>query len=157
MYRNILALLLLLYGVFGQGMFDILDKPTPKPEPEPKPAVKILDIDKPQESVINEVKGFSDLITDPNDRARIAIFNHEFASRVNRYNTDVQKVNDVYALAGKIFFKKTLVDKYDGLAEDIESLLKKILTDENHVVTNEEKTKLSEYFMAVAWVLIQKG
>lgn len=155
MYRNILAILLLMYAVFGQGVFDILDNPTP--QPEPNPAAKILDIDKPPQNFINAVQAFSDIVKDPNDRAKLAIFNHEFAKRVIKYNTSVQQVNDVYVLAGKIFFKKSLVDKYDGLAENIKDLLKNILTEENHVVTTEEKEKLNEYFMAVAWILIQKG
>ena len=154
MYKNILAILLLLYSVFGEGLFDKLDKPEPKPEPNP--AAKILNIDKPTQGVIDEVKSFSDLITDPSDRAKLAIFNNEFATRVAQYNTSVQQVNDVYVLAGKIFFKKSLVDKYDGLAESIKDLLVSILTEENHVVTTEEKTKLNEYFMGIAWVLIQK-
>ena len=65
---------------------------------------------------------FSDLITDPSDRAKLAIFNYEFAERVLDYNTTSQQVNDVYTLAGKIFFEDTLVDKYDGLAEEIVKL-----------------------------------
>ena len=155
MYKNILAILLLLYAVFGEGLFDKLDKPEPKPEPSP--AAKILNIEEPSKEVVNEVRIFSDLITDPNDRAKIAIFNHEFASRINDYNADVQQVNDVYSLAGKIFFKKSLVDKYDGLAERIKDLLVKILSDENHTITTEEKQSLNEYFMGIAWILIQKG
>lgn len=155
MYKNILAILLLLYAVFGEGLFDKLDKPEPKPEPNP--AAKILNIDKPSQDVIKVVQVFSNIVKDPNDRAKLAIFNHEFATRVIQYNTSVQQVNDVYVLAGKIFFKKSLVDKYDGLAENIKDLLASILTEENHVVTTEEKQKLNEYFMAVAWVLIQKG
>ena len=155
MYKNILAILLLLYAVFGEGLFDKLDKPEPKPEPNP--AAKILNIDKPSQDVIKVVQVFSNIVKDPNDRAKLAIFNHEFATRVIEYNTSVQQVNDVYVLAGKIFFKKSLVDKYDGLAENIKDLLASILTEENHVVTTEEKQKLNEYFMAVAWVLIQKG
>lgn len=155
MYKNILAILLLLYAVFGEGLFDKLDKPEPKPEPSP--AAKILNIEEPSKEVVNEVRIFSDLITDPNDRAKIAIFNHEFASRINDYNADVQQVNDVYSLAGKIFFKKSLVDKYDGLAEHIKDLLVKILSDENHTITTEEKQSLNEYFMGIAWILIQKG
>lgn len=155
MYKNIVAILLLMYAVFGEGLLDKLDYPTPTPIPSP--TSKILNINKPDERVIDEVKNFSDLITDPSDRSKIAIFNYEFASRVIGYETDVQKVNDVYALAGKIFFHKSLVDKYDNLAEKIEELLQKILTDDNHVVTQEEKRKLNEYFMAIAWILIQKG
>ena len=146
---------MLLYAVFGEGLFDKLDNPEPKPEPSP--AAKILNIEEPSKEVINEVRIFSDLITDPNDRAKIAIFNHEFASRISDYNADVQQVNDVYSLAGKIFFKKSLVDKYDGLAERIKDLLVKILSDENHTITTEEKQSLNEYFMGIAWILIQKG
>ena len=154
MYKNILAIMLLLYAVFGEGLFDIVDKPNPKPEPNP--ASEILDIDKPSDKVIEDVYVFSDLITDPSDRAKIAIFNHEFAQRVLTYNTDVQQVNDVYSLAGKLFFKQTLVDKYEGLSENIKRILQEILTEENHIVTTEEKQFLNEYFMAIAWVLIQK-
>lgn len=155
MNKNLVAILLLMYSVFGSGIFDLLDKPLVNPEPEP--IVEILNIDIPSDKVINRVKEFSDLITDPTDRAKIAIFNHEFALRVVDYNTTAQQVNDVYSLAGKLFFQKTLVDKYDGLAEKIVALLEEILSDENHTVSTEEKIKLNEYFMGVAWVLIQKG
>jgi len=154
MYKNILAIILLLYAVFGEGLFDVID--TPSPTPEPNPASEILDIDKPSDKVIKDVSVFSDLITDPSDRAKIAIFNHEFAQRISTYNTDVQQVNDVYSLAGKLFFKQTLVDKYEGLSENIQRILEKILTDENHAVTQEEKQSLNEYFIGIAWVLIQK-
>jgi hypothetical protein len=154
MYKNILAIILLLYSVFGEGLFDIVDKPNPTPEPNP--ASEILDIDKPSDNVIQDVSIFSDLITDPSDRAKIAIFNHEFAQRVLKYNTDVQQVNDVYSLAGKLFFKQSLVDKYEGLSENIKRVLQQILTEENHTVTTEEKQSLKEYFMGIAWVLIQK-
>ena len=144
---------MLVYSVFGGGLFDLLDKPEPKPEP----VVEILNIDRPSDEVINRVKEFSDLITDPNDRAKIAIFNHEFATRVMDYSTTSQQINDVYALAGKLFFKQTLVDKYDGLAEKIVDLLEEILSDENHAVSMGEKKKLNEYFMGVAWVLTHRG
>lgn len=153
MNKNVLAILLLIYSVFGGGLFDLLDKPSPKPEP----IVQILNIDQPSEIILNRVKEFSDLITDPTDRSKIAIFNYEFAERIIGYETTSQQVNDVYALAGKIFFQKTLVDKYDGLAEKIVALLEEIMTDENHAVSLEEKNKMNEYFMGIAWVLIQKG
>lgn len=155
MYKNILAIVLLIYGVFGTGWLDTLDNPSPQPEP-PAPT-KILEIETPSDNVKNRVKVISDLITDPSDRAKIAIFNYEFADRVIKYDASTQNVNDIYTLAGKLFFKKTLVDKYDGLAEEIVSLLEECMTDENHVLTVEEKAKLNEYFMGVAWVLIQKG
>lgn len=152
MKKNFIAIVLLLYVVFGGGTLDLLDKPTPKPEPE----AKILNIDKPSDDVIDRVKIFSSLITDPSDRAKIAIFNYQFAERVLGYETTNQQVNDVYSLAGKTFFKQDLVDKYDGLAEKIVELLEEILSEDNAVVSQEQKQKLNEYFMGVSWVLIQK-
>ncbi len=145
--------MLLLYAVFGSGLLDLLDRPMPKPEP--KPPEKILNIDTPTETVKNRVKVFSDIVTDPTDKAKLAIFNYEFAKRVEGYETTSQQVNDVYALAGKTFFKGSLVDKYDGLAEEIVKLLEEIIGTENHNLTLAEKQQLSEYFLGVSWVLIQ--
>ena len=154
--KNFLIILLLVYGVFGGGLLDLLDNPTPTPVPEPKPA-KILNINKPSDKVIARVQGICDSITDPSDRAKLAIFNYEFAKRVTSYEADTQQVNDVYSLAGKMFFKKSLVDKYSGLAENLTDLMKEILGDVNHDLTQDEKNKLSEYFLGIAWVLIQGG
>ena len=97
------------------------------------------------------------MVSDPSDRAKLAIFNYDFAQRVLSYEADSQQVNDIYTLAGKTFFKNTLVDKYTGLSEEIVALLIECMGEENHVLTQEEKNKLHEYFMGVAWVLIQKG
>ncbi len=155
MFKNILIILLLVYGVFGAGLLDLLDSPSPSPDPQP-PA-KILNIDKPTEDVLNRVSLFSDIITDPSDRAKLAIFNYEFANRVLAYDATSQQTNDVYTLAGKKFFKDSLVDKYDGLAENIVDLLEEILGQENHTIDTKEKEQLHKYFLAVAWTLIQKG
>lgn len=155
MFKSILIILLLVYSVFGKGWLDLLDKPNPTPDP--KPPAKILNIDKPSEDIINRVKLFSGLITDPSDRAKLAIFNYEFANRVLAYDATSQQTNDVYTLAGKTFFKSSLVDKYDGLAENIVDLLEEILGEENHTLNTKEKEELHRYFLAIAWVLIQKG
>ena len=73
------------------------------------------------------------------------------------YETNSQQINDVYSLAGKLFFKETLVDKYDSLAENIISLLEEIIGKEDHILSEEEKQSISKYFKGVAWVLIHKG
>jgi len=143
---------MLLFGVFGVG-FDLSDI-FPVPEP---PSAKILNIETPSDTVLDRVEIFSTIVDSPDDRAKLAIFNYEFARRVTGYNTTSQQVNDVYSLAGKIFFKRDLVDKYDGLAEEIIKLLEEIIQTDNHVLSNEEKQKLSDSFMGIAWVLINKG
>lgn len=149
-----IALLLIAYGAFGGGLLDLLDKPNPKPNPEPQ--VSILNIDKPTEDIINRVKTFSDLITDPTDRAKIAIFNYEFANQLISYETDLQQLNDVYVLAGKKFFQNSMVGKYKALPDMITSLIQEVTGEENHVLSEQEKQKLNQYFLGVAWVLIQK-
>ena len=155
MYRPILAIVLLVYALFGTGWLDLLD--TPFPNPEPEPVSKILDIEVPSEEVKQAVESLEGMVSDPSDRAKLAIFNYDFAQRVLSYEADSQQVNDIYTLAGKTFFKNTLVDKYTGLSEEIVALLVECMGEENHVLTQEEKNKLHEYFMGVAWVLIQKG
>jgi hypothetical protein len=152
--RNALIIIFLVYGLFGAGFLDLLDKPEPEPAPPP---TKILNINTPTSEIANRVQIFSNLITDPTDRAKLAIFNYEFANRVGSYSASSQEVNDVYTIAGKTFFNNTLVDKYNGLSESLTDLLKEIIGDENHELTQNEKNKLSEYFLGIAWVLIQKG
>jgi hypothetical protein len=155
MYKNVIALVLILYALFGGGLSDVLKNIIPKPSPEPKP-VAILNIDRPTDSIIDRVQVFSNLITDPTDRAKIAIFNNDFANRIKTWKTNNQQVNDVYTLAGKIFFQDSLVNKYSGLSTNITDLLKELLTDDNHILTEEEKNTVSAYFDGVAWVLIQR-
>ena len=154
MVKNAIAVLLILYGIFGNSLF-IQDSVAPKPRPEPAP-VSIINVEKPNDAVLGKVKKFSDLITDPTDRAKLAIFNYEFANRVIKYNTDLQKLNDVYVLAAKTFFKDSLKDKYDALPEMIISLIQDTTTDENHVLTPNELKSINENFSGVAWILIQK-
>jgi hypothetical protein len=152
---SIISLSLILYAIFGGGLLDILDTPTPKPAPAPE--VSILNIDKPSAEILDRVKVFSELISDPTDRAKIAIFNYEFANSLVNYDTDIQKLNDVYVLAGKKFFKNSIVGKYKSLPEVITTLIKDITGEENHTLSTEEKAKLNQYFLGVAWVLIQKA
>lgn len=152
MYKKILSVVLLVYATVGTGWLDLLDFPSPKP-----PAAEILTIDKPDQDVIDRVSIFSDIVTDPDDRAKLAIFNHEFAKRVTEYDATSQDVNDVYSIAGKMFFEKSLVDKYDGLSEEIVKLMEEIIGETNHSLDQVEKDQLNEYFIGISWVLIQKG
>lgn len=151
-FKNVLAVLLLVFGVFGSGIFDVADL-----FPKPEPVATILNISEPKPEVLERVKIFSDTVTDPDDRAKLAIFNYEFASRIMGWECNNQQVNDVYSMAGKIFFESTLANKYENLADELKTLFVEITSDEFHVLSVEEKQKLSEYFMGIAWVLTQKG
>lgn len=153
MIKKIIAILLLVFAIFGKGALDLLDITPPAPEPKP---TEILNIDKPSQEVIDRVKQFSDIITDPTDRAKIAIFNYQFAQNILSYEANVQQVNDVYVLAGKNFFQNSIANKYEPLDQMIIKLLEDIIGSENHALTESEKLSLHKYFNAIAWVLIQK-
>lgn len=152
MFKNIIAIALIAFGIFGFSFLDILDVPTPKPTPY----VSILTIETPSEEVKNYVQKFSNLITDPTDKAKLAIFNYQFATNIKNYDATVQQVNDIYTLAGKQFFKDTLVGKYKNLSQMIVETIQSIASDDNHTLTNDEKNKISEYFMGISWSLIQR-
>jgi hypothetical protein len=118
--------------------------------------VAILNIEKPSEEILTMVLPVSKLVTDPTDRAKLAIFNQEFSTRIVQYDTDNQKVNDLYVLAASKFFKGSLKDKYDGLDNGFITLLKDVVTEENHILSQEEKNELGKVFSGLAWSLIQK-
>ena len=151
MTKNAIAILLIIYGIFGNSLFNL-----PKPPPPEPPAVAILNVEKPSENILNKVQKFSDIITDPTDRAKLAIFNYQFAKNVLGYETNLQQVNDVYTLAGKSFFQESLKGKYKELPTMIIDLIKDTTSEENHILTQDEKNNISADFMGVAWVLIQK-
>jgi hypothetical protein len=123
---------------------------------QPNPILLDIKIDQPLDATIEIVKPISVEITDPTDRAKLAIFNQEFANRVKSYDTDVQQLNDVYVLSASKFFKDSLVNKYENLDTNVVSLIEKVTTSENHSLTQDEKNKVSEYFMGLAWSLIQR-
>jgi len=149
MKNQLLAIALILYSDFGVGAFDILDI-----KPDVTPEVKIIDIEEPSESIAKKSKEIAALVKDQNDKIQLGIFNNEFANRINRYDLDTQKINDIYSLAGKLFFKDAMVGKYKGLAESIKSLFIEILGEENHKITKEEQEKTKENFHGVAWALL---
>jgi hypothetical protein len=113
-----------------------------------------LNIEKPSVQVLELIKPISSLITDPTDRAKLAIFNQEFSKRIINYNADIQQINDVYVLAASEFFKDTLKDKYAELDVKLVSLISSVTSEDNHKLSQEELTKLSDYFNGLSWSLI---
>lgn len=150
--KNVIALILVGIGLWMQFGYLV-----PMPNIKPKPDVAILNIDKPNEYILNLVQPVSDLVTDPTDRAKLAIYSQEFANRIKKYDIELQQINDVLALAAKEFFQDSMNDKYVGLDDGIIKLITTSAgTDDNHKLTDDEKLKLSETFMGFAWTLIQR-
>lgn len=118
--------------------------------------IVVLDIKEPSKEILELVAPIAKSITDPTDRAKLAVFNQEFASRIRKYNSDNQQTNDVYVLAASYFFKDSLKDKYDNLDTNIIELLKSSIGEDNHILTDLEKEDIANKFLGLAWSLIQK-
>lgn len=115
----------------------------------------ILELNKPSESVLCIVDPIAKLVTDNTDRAKLAVFNQEFAKRVISYQADSQQVNDVYVASAICFFQDTIDDKYEGLSDGLINLLKLVTLGENVRLTDVKKSELSEYFLGLSWALTQ--
>jgi hypothetical protein len=147
--RNLIALILVIIALYkpALNLIPVI----------PKPDVAILNIDRPSDDIIEFVKPISLLITDPTDRAKMAIYSQEFANRAKTYDAQLQQVNDVLALSASGFFEGTMNDKYKDLDVAIVELITSAVGgDENHKLTDDEKSKISDRFMGLAWSLIQK-
>jgi hypothetical protein len=149
-HKNTIAIFLILFGI-SAGILKITQKNDPVDN-----NIAILNIEKPSEDIIKLVLPISQKISDPTDRAKLAIFNQEFSSRIESYELDNQKLNDLYVLAADKFFKGSMQDKYEALDDNLKNLFISIITEDNHQITNEEKTNLKNTFSGLAWTLIQK-
>ena len=149
MFKNTIAILLIIAGLFSEpivkysGEMNFSSKQS-----------KILEFKKPDAVDIASSKTINDIVTEENDRIKLAIFNYYFATNIISYDTTVQKANDVYTLAAKNFFGTDLAGKYEGLSEMIISLIREITTDDDHMLTQQEKQDLHDKFSAVAWNLL---
>lgn len=144
--KNIIAI-----SLIGVGSFGVIQKRININVP-----TITIDIEKPSENILQKVEPISDLISDKKDRINIAIFNKEFSERIKKYHTDVQQVNDVYTLAGQEYFSDSLKGKYANLGKKIANLISNITTEDNHILSNEEKQELSDTFSGLSWALIKK-
>lgn len=116
---------------------------------------KVLQLTKPSDMILSVVNPVSKLVSDKHDRAKLAIFNQEFAKRVVTYETDTQQLNDLYVESASCFFNDTLNDKYDGLSDGLTKLLKMVTTEDNSILTDPQKLQLSELLLGLSWTLTQ--
>jgi hypothetical protein len=152
MLRIIVAILLLWFVFFGS-----IPKIDLTPVPDKLDEVgSIIDLQAPSEDTIKKAKPVADLITDIEDRAKLALFNYEFAQRVVKYDTDAQKLNDLYVKAANNFFEQSLNGKYDNLAEEIEKLFEIVTSEDNHNLDENEKKSIKELFLGLSWLLLKK-
>jgi len=145
--KNLIALILIGIALY-EPIINIV--------PNVKPDVAILNIDRPTDATIELVKPIANIVTDPNDCAKLAIYSQEFANRIKKYDIELQQLNDILSLSAKEFFQGSMNDKYKDLDTKIVELITSVVGEDNHQLTTEEKDKLSERFLGLAWALIQR-
>lgn len=149
MLKNIFAILLITYGVFGNSIFDMLDTPTPAPE------VPSISITEPQQSVKLVTDPIADTITDQEDQLEVALYFLELSSRIEGYETiSLQQLNDLIVHSAGIVFNGRLQGKYDGFDEGLTSAILSSTGNTEHTLSAEEKSTLSNLFSGIAWSLV---
>lgn len=145
--RLVLGLCLVLVGLFWNNIVNFI------PKIDNKTPRQLVQINKPSDEVFNTVKPVANLITDPSDKIKLCLFNNIFSKRVTSYSADAQQVNDVYVQAAKNLFGDSLKGKYQGFSYSLDKLFGSIFGIENHIVTDKEKSVLSETFSGLAYCL----
>lgn len=145
---NVVGIILIVVALFSS-----LDQ-LPIPIPQPKPSIN-LDVNKPTQDILDKVSTVNALINNQEDRIKFAVFNYCFSKRVDQYDTDTQKLGDIYVRAAELYFNGTMKDKYKDLNVHMEKLFVDILGEKNHNLSPDEKLQLKNTFGGLAWSLIQ--
>jgi hypothetical protein len=109
----------------------------------------------PTEASIALAKTASDLVTDKEDRATLAIFNLEFAKRVVVYADviNTQQLQDIYVASASSIYGKSISSKYQSLGSELIKLMKSVIGEEEHTLTSEDAKSLSDIFRALSFNL----
>lgn len=117
---------------------------------------KVISVEpKPDQVDITDTKPISDLITDKNDKARLAVFNYEFCNRLLTYKVTGQQLIDIYVNAGKMVFKDEFRDKYPTFGASLTKLFFDIIGEEDHMLTRDELYSIQKKFAGLSWNLSQ--
>lgn len=143
---NIIGIILILIAIAPNKIPNII--------PSPKPSIN-LDINKPTDDILQIVKPIDMLVTNYEDRTKLAVFNYVFSKRINKYDITSQKLQDLYVLAAQNYLKDSIKDKYDNLDNLIKDLFIKSIGDSDHVLTKDEKIYTENLFGGLSWSLIK--
>jgi hypothetical protein len=126
----------------------------PNIKPNPTPQIN-LDIEKPTNEILSLVSPINLLVTNNEDRAKFAVLNYCFSKRVNNYETTSQKMQDIYVLAAQYYLKDSMDNKYKDLDKKMVDLFVKLVGDDDHILTVDEKINVQNTFGGLAWSLIK--
>ena len=140
--RIVLGLSLVFVGFFWNSIQERI--------PDFVPNKVTINIEEPTEDIKLKTD-FASIVTDSEDKIKLTCFNKVFSDRCIDYKATNQDVNDVYGLAAKNFFGESLSSKYYGYGDNLVKTMKDVIGDEVHQLTDEEKNRLSEAFIGLAW------
>jgi type I restriction-modification system DNA methylase subunit len=119
---------------------------------------KILDLKKPTDKLLQELKDVKSIVSGPDevfDREIIAIFNNEMGKRLPSYeNVNSISFENFYIDSAKLTFNNRLSNKYKSLGDKMHDIILSTLGENEAIITKEEQLALSEKMRAIAWILL---
>jgi len=119
---------------------------------------KILDLKKPTDKLIEELKDVKTIVSGPDevfDRELIAIFNNEMGKRLPAYeNVSSIAFENFYIESAKLTFNNRISNKYKPLGDKMYKIILSTLGENEAIITKEEQVALSDKMRAIAWILL---
>jgi len=119
---------------------------------------KILDLKKPTDKLIEELKDVKTIVSGPDevfDRELIAIFNNEMGKRLPAYeNVSSIAFENFYIESAKLTFNNRISNKYKPLGDKMYKIILSTLGENEAIITKEEQAALSDKMRAIAWILL---
>jgi hypothetical protein len=119
---------------------------------------KILDLKKPTDKLIEELKDVKTIVSGPDevfDRELIAIFNNEMGKRLPAYeNVSSIAFENFYIESAKLTFNNRISNKYKPLGDRMYKIILSTLGENEAIITKEEQVALSDKMRAIAWILL---
>jgi hypothetical protein len=119
---------------------------------------KILDLKKPTDKLIEELKDVNTIVSGPDevfDRELIAIFNNEMGKRLPAYeNVSSIAFENFYIESAKLTFNNRISNKYKPLGDKMYKIILSTLGENEAIITKEEQVALSDKMRAIAWILL---
>jgi hypothetical protein len=152
--KVIIVIICIGLGLFWHRIPDVLDKVVNR-----SASVEVA-IAEPTPQLKETVKDISNLIAGPDakiDKVQISDYFNQLANVVRDdpgLIDTTQKVRRFNSIAGQINFAgQSLKDKYNGLGEVIDNLIKQAIGDKNEELDQNKRDALVHMLKAIAWTL----
>lgn len=118
---------------------------------------QVLNIKEPEKSILEKVEGADKIVTDQQDKEKMAMLNFEFSERLKGYDCKPEEMIQVWNHVARFVSEGKWGDKYPKFFPTYtSSMIQSVTTDVNAVVTEKEKELISEKFNGLSWVLGNK-